>query len=141
MYLSLYVLKYVLRRLIVHFIMIVPNVNEFCKELGMRLRKARISANKTQKELGVIAGVSSKVIGRMERGDASVSLAKWLNVTEIFGLLSTWQDVLQIKEDPFEEYDREQKRITDLMKRRVRHKAESGGRMSKRNLLAAKKKI
>ena len=98
------------------------NIEEFCKELGMSLRKARITENKTQKELGVMAGVSTKVIGRMERGDASVSLARWLNVSEILGLLSTWQDVLQIKEDPFEKYDREQKKITDLKKRRVRHK-------------------
>lgn len=94
----------------------------FCKELGMRLRKVRIARNKTQKELGAMAGVSTKVIGRMERGDVSVSLAKWLIVTAMLGVFSTWQDVLLIAEDPFEVYDREQKEVTDLLKKRVRHK-------------------
>ncbi len=99
-----------------------PEVISFCQELGLRLRKARIFKNKTQKELGVMVGVSAKVIGRMEQGDTSVSLGKWLNVSEIFGLLNTWQVVLEIEEDPFAQYDREQKKRIDLQKKRVRHK-------------------
>lgn len=95
---------------------------EFGKDLGIRLRKARISKNKTQKELAVMVGISSKVLGRMERGDLSVSLKRWLNISEILGLFGTWQDVLYVEEDPFEQYDLEQKESTDLLKRRVRHK-------------------
>lgn len=94
----------------------------FRQELGLRLRKARVANKKTQRELGVMAGISTKVIGRMERGDTSVALAKWLNVAEILGLFATWRDVFKVTEDPFVQYDRQQKAATDLMKKRVRHR-------------------
>jgi len=97
-------------------------MEQFSEKMGLRLRKARIARDKTQHELAVMAGVSSKVIGRMERGDASVTLAKWLSVADILGLLHTWQDVFLIAEDPFVEYDRDQQQITALQKQRVRHK-------------------
>ncbi|MFW8601479.1 helix-turn-helix domain-containing protein [Desulfobacterota bacterium M19] len=96
-------------------------VEEFSRELGLRLRKARIRRNKTQKELAVMAGVSAKVIGRMEQGGLSVSLTRWLNICEILGVFDTWQEVLHIREDPFEQYDLEQRETTDLLKKRVRH--------------------
>lgn len=91
------------------------------QELGLRLRKARIIARKTQQELGTMAGISARGIGRMERRDTSVSLAKWLAVSLVLGLDATWQDTLQVRTDPFDEYDRARKETLDLKKKRVRH--------------------
>ena len=90
--------------------------------MGLRLRKARVEAGMTQALLAARAGVSVRVISRMERGDTTVSLGRWLKVSLILGLLESWEEVLLIKEDPFAQYDREQHRRTDPGKRRVRPK-------------------
>ncbi len=94
---------------------------EICQLLGVRLRKARILKNETQETLGVRAGVSRQLIGRMERGDASVVLETWLKVSDVLGLLETWQNVLEITLDPFEEFDRKVHE-EEFKKKRVRLK-------------------
>ncbi len=86
----------------------------------MRLRKARVEAGLTQALLAARAGVSVRAVSRMERGDMSVGLGRWLKVSLILGLLATWEPVFLIREDPFAQYDKEQRRRTDPGKRRVR---------------------
>lgn len=94
---------------------------EICQLLGVRLRKARMLKNETQETLGVRAGVSRQLIGRMEKGDASVALETWLKVSSVLGLLGTWQNVLEIAQDPFEEFDRKVHE-EEFKKKRVRLK-------------------
>ncbi len=88
--------------------------------MGVRLRKARVEAGLTQALLAARAGVSVRAVSRMERGDMSVGLGRWLKVSLILGLLATWEPVFLIREDPFAQYDKEQRRRTDPGKRRVR---------------------
>jgi hypothetical protein len=63
-------------------------------------------------------GVSRLTIIKMEKGgvEASrISLATWLNAAEHLGLIDTWNNVMSVRSDPFDEYDRkvrEEKRIT-----------------------------
>lgn len=90
--------------------------------LGLRLRQARIKAQLTQAMLAARSGVSIRVISRMEQGDTTVTLGRWLKVSGVLGLLNSWDTVLMVPEDPFEQYDREQSEKTDLGRRRVRLK-------------------
>ena len=107
---------------IVNFNMDSLSAKEVCRRLGLRLRAVRIKINETQVQLGVRAGVSRNLIGRMEKGDSSVSLEKWLRVAVVLGLLDTWNDVFSVKEDPFDVFDREEQEATALAKKRVRSK-------------------
>lgn len=92
------------------------------EELGLRLKKARIARRETQADLGARAGVSRQLIARMEQGDPSVALARWVGVSAILGLLETWENVLAVPPDPFEEFDRRQQELISLKKTRVRKK-------------------
>lgn len=96
------------------------DLNDLYEKLGTRLRMARIKKNETQADLGVRAGVSRQLVGRMEQGDPSVSLEKWARVSEVLGLLDTWEQVLVVPVDPFEEFDRTQQEERALTKKRVR---------------------
>ena len=88
--------------------------------LGLRLRQARVEANLTQALLAARAGVSVRVISRMEQGDTTVSLGRWLKASMALGLLDSWEPALRVEDDPFIEYDRKQSKETDPGKRRVR---------------------
>lgn len=93
---------------------------ELLNDMGLRLRKIRIAHEITQEELAERAGVSRKVIGRMERGDGSVTLEKWMKVSQILGVSDTWKHVFEVMEDPFEQYDRRQQEEDNFWKKRVR---------------------
>ncbi len=98
------------------------NEKEFFQELGLRLRKARIERRETQEGLGARAGISRQLLARMERGEASVALGKWIRVSSILGLMDTWSQALIMPVDPFVEYDEEQRQLNKLRKTRVRRK-------------------
>lgn len=98
------------------------NLTGMLKRIGLRLRRVRIDKKITQAELAARAGISRKVIGRMEHGDGSVTLEKWVKVAMVLEVVNTWEHLFEVEEDPFEQYDREQKQQTDLWKQRVRPK-------------------
>jgi transcriptional regulator with XRE-family HTH domain len=95
-------------------------INRSAANLGMRLRQARIEAQLTQAMLAARAGLSVRVIGRMEQGDLTVSLGRWLKASATLNLLDSWNEALLVPEDPFAQYDREQKEQVDISRRRVR---------------------
>ena len=95
-------------------------IHEVAVRLGMRLRHARIEADLTQAMLAARAGVSARVISRMEQGDSTVSLGRWLKISAALELLESWEPAMLVQEDPFARYDREQKSRIDIGKRRVR---------------------
>lgn len=93
---------------------------EFFRDLGTRLRRARIERRQTQADLGARAGISRQLVAQMERGAGSVSLDKWIQVSSALGLLDTWRQALEIPVDPFVEYDTRQQQLSKLRKTRVR---------------------
>jgi len=95
---------------------------QFFHELGLRLRTARIDRRESQADLGARAGVSRHIIIKMEQGDPSVALGKWVRVSYALGLLKTWSEVLQLPVDPFAEYDRKQRQEQQLKATRIRKK-------------------
>ncbi|MCI5222654.1 MAG: XRE family transcriptional regulator [Candidatus Electrothrix sp. AR4] len=95
-------------------------INRAAANLGLRLRQARIEAQLTQAMLAARAGLSVRVIGRMEQGDVTVSLGRWLKASAVLNLVDSWESALLIPEDPFTQYDREQNERVDISRRRVR---------------------
>lgn len=93
---------------------------EIALEMGFRLRRARIEANMTQKELSARAGIGLNRLGDMEQGKATTALESWIKVSLVLGLTEGWQEVFAAPEDPFEEYDRRREEREDIMKTRVR---------------------
>ncbi|RUM43000.1 MAG: hypothetical protein DSY80_06305 [Desulfocapsa sp.] len=101
----------------------MPNTTlSILAQLGQRLRQARILKKETQEDLGTRIGVSRQVIARMEKGVPGTQLDNWLKVSDYLDLLSTWKDVMNIREDPFEKFDREKRLEQELRKKRVRRR-------------------
>jgi len=93
--------------------------NEVGKKMGLLLKKARLKSNQTLAELGARIGVSRWTVAQMEKGNPNVSLAAWIKVSSLLGLLDTWQGVLQPPEDPFAAFDRAREEEARLIKARV----------------------
>ncbi len=98
----------------------MDHIEQVARELGLRLRKARIAARMTQKELKARAGIGLNRLGDMEKGRATTSLESWLKVSAVLGMEGGWDGVLATPDDPFEEYDRRRAERNDLLKTRVR---------------------
>jgi transcriptional regulator with XRE-family HTH domain len=92
------------------------------KKLGVRLRKARIKRGDTQEQFGARVDISRNIISQMEHGDPAVAFGRWLKAASCVGLLDTFALALFQEENPFEQYDKEQKGIADIMRTRVRRK-------------------
>ena len=99
-----------------------PEENNLYEDLGLRLRKARIRRKITQADLGARTGISRQLIVKMEKGNPTVSLAKWVKVSTALDLLDSWENVLMLPVDPFAEFDRQRHEIEQLKKTRVRKK-------------------
>jgi DNA-binding XRE family transcriptional regulator len=96
--------------------------NNLYEDLGLRLRKARIRRKITQADLGARTGISRQLIVKMEKGDPTVSLTKWVKVSTALDLLDSWENVLMLPVDPFAEFDRQRQELDQLKKTRVRKK-------------------
>lgn len=93
---------------------------ELSQELGLRLRKARILKGDKQKHLVARTGISMKIIGRIEKGDPSVSFGRYLKVASALNLLHTLSNTFLEETDPFDEYDREVETAEAIKRKRVR---------------------
>jgi transcriptional regulator with XRE-family HTH domain len=96
--------------------------NNLYEDLGLRLRKARIRKKITQADLGARTGISRQLIVKMEKGEPTVSLARWVKVSTALDLLDSWENVLMLPVDPFVEFDRQRQELDQLKKTRVRKK-------------------
>lgn len=94
--------------------------NELAQELGLRLRKARILRGDKQKHLAARTGISLTIVGRIEKGDPSVSFGRYLKVASALDLLHTLGNTFLEEADPFEEYDREVETAEAIKRKRVR---------------------
>ncbi len=93
---------------------------ELLQDLGLRLRKARILRGDKQKQLAARTGISMTIIGRIEKGDPSVSFGRYLKVATALGLFHTLENVFHEEVDPFDEYDREMETVEAIKRKRVR---------------------
>lgn len=76
-------------------------------ELGERLARHRLNADRTQADLAREAGVSKRTVKRIEAGE-SVQLTSWLRVLRALGLLSNLEHLIPARGvRPLEELRRE----------------------------------
>jgi transcriptional regulator with XRE-family HTH domain len=82
------------------------------KELGQRLKQARLERNDPQKEFAVRIGVSIPTLYKMEKGDPSVTMGYWLKALSILGKLDELDNLIAPSESLFERYEELKKKKT-----------------------------
>ena len=74
-------------------IYINEQMNSILKQLGERLRQARLARNESQELFASRIGITRQSYSKMEKGNGSVPIATWLAASNILGLLNTWDEV------------------------------------------------
>lgn len=90
--------------------MISIESEEKLKELGDRLRAARLGRNEPQKEFAIRLGVSVPTLRKMEKGDPSVSVGLWIEALDLFDRLLDLDQVMAPEHSLFEQYENLQKK-------------------------------
>ena len=85
------------------------NSKEVLEQLGNRLKEARLHRNETQETFAARIDLSRQSYAKMEKGEGSVPISKWVAASEILGLLGTWSEVLVPETDLFSRFEREKK--------------------------------
>lgn len=70
-----------------------PAIEQLARQLGQRVRQARVSRQWTQIELAERSRISAPTMQRIEAGSVAVSIGAWLGVLERLGLLAQLQNV------------------------------------------------
>ncbi len=70
-----------------------PAVDRLARQLGQRVRQARVSRQWTQAELAERSRISAPTMQRIEQGSVAVSIGAWLGVLERLGLLTQLENV------------------------------------------------
>jgi transcriptional regulator with XRE-family HTH domain len=99
------------------------NIREIIQNMGFQMRKARQLKQDRQKDLAARMGVSRLTVMKMEKGgeDAGrIPLETWLKAADYLGQLDSWQKVMHVKADPFEEYDARIREAEQVMNARVK---------------------
>ncbi|WP_244155806.1 helix-turn-helix domain-containing protein [Desulfofustis glycolicus] len=78
------------------------------KQLGERLKAARLQRNESQAVFGARLGLTRQSYAKMEKGQGTVPIASWLEASDILGRLHTWDQVMSEPQDLFERFDRQQ---------------------------------
>ncbi len=82
------------------------------KELGQRLKQARLECNDPQKEFAVRIGVSIPTLYKMEKGDPSVTMGYWLKALSILEKLDELDNLIAPSKSLFERYEKLKKKKT-----------------------------
>ncbi len=102
---------------------IEKNIEKIIRDMGLQMRKARQLKKDRQKDLAARMGVSRLTVMKMEKGEdeaGRVPLETWLKAAYHLDLLDTWNDVMMVREDPFEIFDRKMTEEKRIKKGRVR---------------------
>ncbi len=91
--------------------------DQHLKELGLRLRKERLSRNESQAVFAARVGVSIPTLYKMESGDPTIPIGRWSTALFILDRLDELDTILQQQEDLFAKYA---KSVTATRKRASR---------------------
>lgn len=75
------------------------------KQLGERLRQARIARHEMQQRFADRLGISRPTLGRMESGDPGVSIGVWLKALQLLERDDELDLLLSQGDDLFETYE------------------------------------
>ena len=82
------------------------NIESLLKQLGQRLKEARLARNESQELFAQRLGLTRQSYSRMEKGSPQTLIGNWLAASSILGRLNDWQDVLAEKEDLFAKFEK-----------------------------------
>ena len=92
------------------------------KELGERLKEARLMRNESQEVFAQRLGLSRQAYSKMEKGSPQTRIGNWLNASSILGRLDDWRDILAEKEDLFARFDKKHSKRQRAGRRRRQNK-------------------
>lgn len=70
-----------------------PSSRRELRNLGLRLREARLRREQTQQLIAERASLTRQVVARIERGDPGVSIGSYAMVMQALGLLDGWGSI------------------------------------------------
>lgn len=76
------------------------------KEIGTRLREARLARNEVQERFATRLGISVPTLRKMEKGDPTCSIGNWAEALHILDRLDDLDGFLEKKESLFEKRDK-----------------------------------
>lgn len=76
------------------------------KQLGQRLKEARLARNESQELFAQRLGLTRQTYSLMEKGSPQTPIGNWLAASSILDRLDSWQHVLAEKEDLFAKFDK-----------------------------------
>ncbi|MFZ5765449.1 MAG: helix-turn-helix domain-containing protein [Thermodesulfobacteriota bacterium] len=88
----------------------INNTEKILKQLGERLKEARLNRNESQELFAQRIGITRQSLARMEQGYPQTPIGNWLAASSILERLDGWKDVLAAQEDLFTQFEREQSR-------------------------------
>lgn len=74
-------------------ISVSPGTKRELRDLGSRIREARLRRELTQELVAKRASVSARTIWRIEKGDPAVSIGAYAMVLQSLGLLEGWGNI------------------------------------------------
>ncbi len=98
------------------------DIESLLKQLGQRLKAARLARNESQELFAQRLGLTRQSYSRMEKGSPQTLIGNWLAASNILGRLDDWKDVLTEKEDLFAKFERkssERQRAGGKRKRKI----------------------
>ncbi len=98
------------------------SIESLLQQLGNRLKEARLSRNESQAVFAARIELTRQTYSKMEKGNPTIPIGKWLAASEILRLLSTWEHVLVREDNLFEQYERKQITRKKAGKKRKGHK-------------------
>ncbi len=82
------------------------NTEALLKQLGQRLKEARLARNESQELFAQRLGLTRQSYSRMEKGSGQTQIGNWLAASSILDRLDDWQNVLAEKEDLFAKFEK-----------------------------------
>lgn len=89
--------------------MVNITIERILKNLGLRLKEARLLKDDSQKEFAVRIGVSIPTLSKMEKGSPAISIGVWAETLRMFGRLEDLDQLLLPPESLFEKYRAQEK--------------------------------
>lgn len=96
--------------------------NDILKNLGLRLKHARLELNDPQKEFAFRIGVSIPTLYKMEQGNPSVSIGKWVKALSMLGKLDEFEQLIALHKSLADRYTSLEKVKTRQRSSRSRYK-------------------
>ena len=82
------------------------DMESLLKQLGQRLKEARLLRNESQELFAQRLGLSRQSYSKMEAGASQTPIGNWLAASNILGRLEDWLDILAEKEDLFVKFEK-----------------------------------